>query len=75
MVDFKGDVTMKNVQLNTGTEGAVMNVGTAEPCKWTAESNFDWWDSECGNTFVFIDGGPADNDFLFCPYCGGSIEH
>ena len=44
-------------------------------CDWTQ----DWeghWDTECGERFIFFDGGPDNNDFVYCPYCGDRImEH
>lgn len=32
------------------------------------------WSTTCKNEFVFIDGGPEENEMKFCPYCGGIIE-
>ena len=41
-------------------------------CTWQEEECLGW-DTSCKNTFVFIDGGPKDNDCVYCPYCGGRI--
>jgi hypothetical protein len=43
-----------------------MNEGV---CKWESDEN-GIWSSGCGETFDFYDGGPIDNGFKFCPYCG-----
>ena len=45
-------------------------------CKWVA-SESDWGDffeTTCGNTFQFTVDGVTENQFKYCPYCGGEIE-
>ena len=45
-------------------------------CKWVETVDFDGevsWDTECGQKFCFIDGGPKDNNMNFCCYCGGEL--
>lgn len=32
------------------------------------------YDTSCGNAQTFIDGGIAENNYKFCPYCGDEIE-
>jgi len=49
-----------------------------EKCEWRPDSD-DWVDENCwnacgGNMFVFNDGGPFENGFKYCPYCGKEIE-
>jgi hypothetical protein len=39
-----------------------------QPCTWTEDC--DYWEATCGGAFTFNDGGPTDNGFKFCPYCG-----
>lgn len=41
-------------------------------CTWK-ENDDGAWDTSCHNCFELNEGGPAENDFKFCPYCGGSI--
>jgi hypothetical protein len=41
-------------------------------CEWNDDDE-GMFETECGNAFVFNDGGPADNGFRFCPYCGKPI--
>jgi hypothetical protein len=44
----------------------------AEVCEWTEDDDANWW-TACDNGFVFMDGGPMDNDMKFCPYCGRTV--
>jgi DNA-binding XRE family transcriptional regulator len=45
----------------------------APSCRWTEDEDGNW-DTACGETFTFIDGGPKENKTRFCPYCGGKLE-
>lgn len=45
-----------------------------ETCEWTGDVEGGEWSSECGKHFIFNDGDPLENNFLFCPYCGKRIE-
>ena len=38
-------------------------------CEWH-EDERGLWHTQCGNVFEFYDGGPKENNFRFCPYCG-----
>jgi len=42
-------------------------------CLWSHEEE-DVYDTECDNTFILINGSLTENEFKFCPYCGGEIE-
>ena len=47
-----------------------------DTCKW-GKNGFaleDYWETGCENLFQFINGGPEQNHFEFCPYCGKPIE-
>ena len=33
-----------------------------------------YYETKCGNAFVFFDGTPKENEFVFCPYCGKKIK-
>lgn len=46
----------------------------AMPCVWTEDITGDFWESACGETWTFIDGGPAENKARFCHGCGHPIE-
>ena len=42
-------------------------------CKWTVDED-GVFDTGCNNRFEFIEGGPEENRFTHCPYCGGKLE-
>lgn len=41
-------------------------------CRWTYDPDY-CWDTGCKNAFSFTDGGPAENEFKYCCYCGGKL--
>jgi len=43
-----------------------------ETCTWKYDGR-DCWETECDHLFHFIAGGPKEDGFDFCPYCGSSI--
>ena len=45
----------------------------SERCEWS-EDDDGVWETGCLNKFVFNDGGPPENDFEFCPYCGKQLK-
>lgn len=52
--------------------GAVPAVG--HDCTWSLdEDDSGTWATSCGNLFSFTDGGPKENDFKHCCYCGGKL--
>lgn len=42
-------------------------------CEWKYDSYHHKWDTECGTAYQFMEGGRKDNDYRYCPYCGGRI--
>ncbi len=38
-------------------------------CVWVQDEN-GVWETQCGNAHEFYDGGPSDNFYRYCPYCG-----
>ncbi|ELP1305232.1 hypothetical protein ACPTFP_09230 [Pseudomonas aeruginosa] len=40
-------------------------------CKWTESSGI--WETGCGQTWSFIEDGPAENGALFCHHCAGHL--
>jgi len=42
-------------------------------CAWS-ENDGGFYETECGNSFQFIDGGAADNNATYCQYCGKKID-
>lgn len=44
-------------------------------CEWTPEDDCsDHYAGTCGIYFMFNDGGPMDNGFVFCPKCGKKLK-
>lgn len=50
-----------------------MKAAPDEPCSWR-ENGDGYWDTDCGNCFEFITGGPCENGFTHCPYCGQGLS-
>jgi hypothetical protein len=48
----------------------------AEHCNWKQqdEDESDYWQSDCGHSFVFIDGSPIDNNMRYCCRCGNPLS-
>ncbi len=49
--------------------------GEKKKCRWVLEDDWDYpnWNTACGQSFVFENGGPKENDCKFCPFCGGIL--
>ena len=46
---------------------------TPRPCTWTQNED-GVYETNCDNMFVFNDGGPVENGFRYCPYCGLELK-
>ena len=44
----------------------------SDVCVWVQDSDGPW-NSSCGQTWEFIDGGPEENNAHFCHKCGGAL--
>ena len=45
-------------------------------CKWSKKEKFlefNYYETSCGGNFEFLEGNPKDNEFKYCPYCGGLL--
>jgi len=44
-------------------------------CEWKASDDYDaeYWESACGETWTFRDGGPVENHARYCHGCGKPI--
>lgn len=42
-------------------------------CHWFYDEHDEMFNTDCGQSFVFFGGGPRENGFRFCPYCGDTI--
>lgn len=59
------------------SEEEMIKALTPEPtiCLWTPESEYVCcYTTGCKNDFNFFEGSPADNHFIFCPFCGKKIK-
>ncbi|MEQ6755011.1 hypothetical protein V4W32_17050 [Pseudomonas aeruginosa] len=66
----KRDVAMEAWQARAALAHAPTS--SASPsCKWTESSGI--WETGCGQTWSFIEDGPAENGALFCHHCGGRL--
>lgn len=47
-----------------------------ERCDWLHETDHscDYWETGCGEAHQFIDGGPQENKYRYCPYCGRALK-
>lgn len=43
-------------------------------CIWAYDENCDFWDTDCGRAHCFINEGPKENSYQFCPFCGSNLE-
>ena len=53
-----------------------MTKNEAIECTWKKLGDGDWdiWETDCGHSFYFDDGGsPKEDGFVYCPYCGKRI--
>ena len=39
-------------------------------CDWVEDEWDSSWHTSCANIFYFVDDGPKENQFKFCPFCG-----
>jgi hypothetical protein len=42
-------------------------------CTWTLDEIDGYWQTECGEAWVFSEGGPSENGQNFCHHCGGKL--
>ena len=42
-------------------------------CSWRVDDGV--WMTSCGKAHVFFDLGPAENNYIYCPYCGNTIKN
>lgn len=46
-------------------------ISDEEICEWIWDNEF--YDTSCNNGFQFMNDGIKENNFKYCPYCGGKI--
>ena len=45
-----------------------------DTCTWKLDDVYGMYETGCGNAFECIEGDIEENNFKFCPYCGGRIK-
>lgn len=46
-----------------------------QTCLWSrSDDDTDVWETACGNAFTINEGSPADNEMVFCCYCGRELK-
>ena len=43
-------------------------------CEWAHNEDDGFWDTECGQSWRFDDGGPKENHMNFCHCCGKTLR-
>jgi hypothetical protein len=47
-------------------------------CDWQTDVGYfgddRYYATACDETFFFSEGTPKENNFVYCPYCGGKIK-
>jgi hypothetical protein len=62
-------------QINDYGRGmAIVDLMPKPDCVWINGDSDKEFDTSCGHTFTFIDGGIEENDCKFCQYCGGAVK-
>ena len=73
------DPDFKRIDGESGTKMAIRFVrhlsrkGVKPDCGWEYSDREEYYKCGCGKMFTFIDDGIKENNFKFCPYCGGRI--
>ncbi len=50
--------------------------GEIVPCVWEQQGYYEpeYWETECGQAYVWLEGGLSENHYHFCPNCGRPIQ-
>lgn len=50
--------------------------GEIVPCVWEQQGYYEpeYWETECGQAYVWFEGGLSENHYRFCPNCGRPIQ-
>lgn len=52
---------------------ALVKDAERKECFWTSDGDDSPWEGSCGVAWIFIDGGPIENEVKYCPNCGGKL--
>lgn len=65
---FMSEVEKKELQ-----EDITMELKTATLEQFDTGCDSYWTCSNCGEDYCFIEGGPEENEYRYCPHCGAKI--
>jgi len=51
----------------------ILDCKNPKTCTWKEDEDGNW-QTKCGKTFVTNYGGPKDNGFKFCCFCGNKLR-
>lgn len=73
---YKGATAKEQQGFDAGFRAGRRERHDAAPvCVWTEESDGEFWQSGCGETWVFLEGGsPSEHRAHFCHACGKPIQ-
>jgi hypothetical protein len=60
-------------ELAADQEGGLEALVIRRTCAWGADDD-GIYETECGNAFQLNDGTPADNNMVYCCYCGRLLD-
>ena len=71
-----GEVNAYSKGYYAGKKAATQAQAGAVPltCKWTHNADDSSWETECGQSWRFDDGGPKENHMNFCHCCGKPLR-
>ena len=52
---------------------SVPNNVIPDPCTWTYDDDYDYFDTSCGQAYVYDAGTLEENGVIFCQHCGRKI--
>jgi len=66
----------KNKQLEGIIKAIHEDSASATSCRWTYNHNTEAWETDCQETYSFLEGTPTENKTTFCNFCGRRVvEH
>lgn len=50
--------------------------GLESECEWRCvDDDYNGYESSCAQHFTFMNGGPVENNFLYCHGCGRKVKN
>ena len=71
---FKGGWIERHRLSSTPQPTQAQTVAVPLTCEWAHNEDDGFWDTECGQSWRFDDGGPKENHMNFCHCCGKPLR-